>query len=54
MGQTLQVYIDSAKIAEYEKGVPSDLRFNALSFIGGGNVGENDKFYVSNVMIKKK
>jgi hypothetical protein len=53
-GQTLQVYIDGAKIAEYEKAVPSDLRFNALSFIGGGNVGENDKFYVSNVTIKKQ
>jgi hypothetical protein len=53
-GQALQVYIDGAKIAEYEKGVPADLRFNALSFIGGGNTGENDKFYVSNVTIKKE
>jgi hypothetical protein len=53
-GQALRVSINGTVIADYEKGVPADLRFNALSFIGGGNTGEHDKFYVSNITIKKE
>lgn len=53
-GERLQIAIDGVRIAEYEKGVPADLRFNALSFIAGGNVGEHDKFYVGNVTIRKE
>jgi hypothetical protein len=53
-GQALRVSINGTVIADYEKGVPADLRFNVLSFIGGGNTGEHDKFYVSNITIKKE
>ena len=53
-GQALRVFINGTRIADYEKGVPADLRFNALSFIGGGNTGEHDKFYISNITIKKE
>lgn len=49
--ETLQVFIDNNKIAEYEKAIPSALLFNALSFDCSGNSGENDKFYVSNIKI---
>jgi hypothetical protein len=51
--ETLQVFIDKTKIAEYEKAIPSALLFNALSFDCGGNSGENDKFYISNIKIAR-
>lgn len=51
--ETLQVFIDNNKIAEYEKAIPSALLFNALSFDCSGNSAENDKFYVSNIKISK-
>jgi len=49
--EMLQVFIDKTKIAEYEKAIPSALLFNAISFDCGGNSGENDKFYISNITI---
>jgi hypothetical protein len=48
----LQVFIDKTKIAEYEKAIPADHLFNAMSFTSG-NSGENDKFYISNIKITK-
>jgi hypothetical protein len=52
-GETLQVYIDNNKIAEYEKAIPAAHLFNALSFDSGGNSRENDKYYISNIKITK-
>ena len=53
-GETLQVFIDNNKIADYPKADPPDLLFTAVSFSAGGNYGENDKFYVSNIKISKE
>lgn len=53
-GDTLQVFIDTNKIADYPKAMPSDLLFNAVSFAVGANHGANDKFYVSNIKISKE
>ncbi|HEX7905336.1 MAG TPA: hypothetical protein VF487_15795 [Chitinophagaceae bacterium] len=50
--ETLQVFIDKIKIAEYEKAIPAAHLFNAMSFTSG-NPGENDKFYISNIKITK-
>jgi hypothetical protein len=52
MGETLRVFIDKNKIADYEKAIPAALLFNALSFTSG-NSGANDKFYISNIKITK-
>lgn len=52
MGETLQVFIDHNKIAEYEKAIPAAHLFNALSFFSY-NAGENDKYYISNIKITK-
>ncbi len=52
MGETLQVFIDNNKIAEYEKAIPAAHLFNALSFYSY-NPGTNDKFYISNIKITK-
>lgn len=55
ISETMQVFIDDNKIAEYEKAIPSDLLFNAMSFfILGSSHGENDKFYISNIKISKE
>ena len=51
--ETLQIFIDKTKIAEYEKGIPSALLFNALSFTHGRSDGETEKFYISNIKIIK-
>lgn len=53
-GETIEVFIDDSRIAEYQKAVPADLRFNAMSFRTGDNPGENDKFYVSKITIRKE
>jgi hypothetical protein len=51
--ETLQVFIDDTKIAEYEKAIPAAHLFNALSFDCNGNSAENDKYYISNIKITK-
>lgn len=50
-GETLQVFIDNNKIAEYEKAIPLAHLFNALSFDCAGNSTENDKYFISNIKI---
>ncbi len=50
--ETLQVFIDNTKIAEYEKAIPAAHLFNALSFYSY-NLGTNDKYYISNIKIMK-
>ena len=52
MGETLQVFVDKNKIADYEKAIPLAHLFNALSFYSG-NSEVNDKFYISNIKITK-
>lgn len=54
MEETLQVFIDKTKIAEYEKAIPAAHLFNALSFDCSGNSAENDKYYISNIKITKE
>ena len=51
--ETLQVFIDKTKIAEYEKAIPAAHLFNAMSFTSY-NSGENDKFFISNIKIVKE
>ena len=53
IGETLQVFIDKTKIAEYEKAIPAAHLFNAMSFYTGGGSSDNDKFYISNIKITK-
>jgi hypothetical protein len=53
MDETLQVFIDKNKIAEYEKAIPATHLFNALSFDCSGNSGEHDKYFISNIKITK-
>lgn len=50
-GELLQVLIDKNTIAEYVKGVPIDMSFNALSFSMANSGGENDKYLISNIRI---
>ncbi|HEX5169172.1 MAG TPA: hypothetical protein VFW11_08345 [Cyclobacteriaceae bacterium] len=53
-GEDLQLLIDNKTIAEYDKGVPAELLFNALSFDMSRSDGETEKFYVSNIKITKE
>jgi len=50
--ETLQVFIDKIKIAEYPNAIPAAHLFNTISFTSY-NSGENDKFYISNIKISK-
>jgi len=49
--EVLQIFIDKKMIAEYIKGIPAAMKFNALSFDMGASDGENDKYYISNIKI---
>jgi hypothetical protein len=51
--EVLQIFIDKKMIAEYTKGIPADMKFNALSFDMGSSDGENDKYYIGNIKITK-
>ena len=51
--EVLQVFIDKKMIAEYIKGIPADMKFNALSFDMSNSDGENEKYYISNIKITK-
>ena len=54
-GETLAIFIDKVKVAEYDKAIPSGLQFDGMSFsMGGSYVGPNDKFYVSNIKIVRE
>jgi hypothetical protein len=50
-GETLQLFVDKNKIAEYEKAIPAAHLFNAITFYSYGGNSENDKYYVSNIKI---
>jgi hypothetical protein len=49
----LRIFIDNKMIAEYIKGIPADMKFNALSFDMGSSDGENDKYYITNIKITR-
>ena len=51
--ETLQIFIDKNKIADYPKAIPSALLFNALSFTHVSSAGETEKYYISNIKITK-
>jgi len=52
-GEAIQFFIDKKMIAEYVKGMPSDMVFNALSFDMGRSDGETEKYYIGNIKITK-
>lgn len=52
-GESLLVFIDETKIAEYEKAIPLAQPFNTLSFDCSGNSAENDTYLISNIRIRK-
>ena len=54
MEEKLQVFIDDKKVGEYEKAIPLNHLFNALSFDCNGNEAENDKYFISNIKITKE
>ena len=49
-GDLLQVFIGQTKVAEYERGVPPGLQFDAMSFELTG-VSENDRMFIGNIRI---
>lgn len=51
--ETLQIFIDKNKIADYKKAIPSALLFNAISFTHVSSNGETEKYYISNIKITK-
>ncbi len=54
-GENLQIFIDSNKIADYDKAIPATLLLNAMSFfVMGGASEEKDKFFVSNIRISRE
>ncbi len=51
--ETLQIFIDKNKIADYKKAIPLALLFNAISFTHVSSNGETEKYYISNIKITK-
>jgi len=51
--EVLRIFIDKKMIAEYIKGTPADMQFNAISFDMAGSDNENDKYYVGNIKITR-
>jgi len=51
--EVLRIYIDKKLIAEYVKGIPADMKFNAFSFDMAGSDSEKDKYYIGNIKITR-
>ena len=51
-GDLLQVFIGQTKVAEYEKGIPAGLQFDAMSFDLTGTSAD-DKMFIGNIRIAK-
>jgi hypothetical protein len=49
-GDQLQVFIGQTKVAEYERGVPPGLQFDAMSFELAG-VSANDRMFIGNIRV---
>jgi len=52
--ETLAISINNKKMAEYSKGVPSDILFNYISFKHISSNGETEKYFISNIKIIKE
>ena len=51
-GDLLQVFVDQTKVAEYEKGIPPGLQFDAMSFELAGNAAlADERMFISNIRI---
>lgn len=53
MDETLQIFIDKSKVADYDKAIPSSLLFNAMSFTHGRSDSETEKYFIRNIKITK-
>ena len=51
--ESFQFLLDGKMIAEYNKGIPAGMLFNAVSFDMGRSDGETERYYVSNIKITK-
>ncbi len=49
-GDLLQVFIGQTKVAEYEKGIPAGLQFDAMSFDLTGNSAD-ERMFIGNIRI---
>jgi hypothetical protein len=51
-GDLLQVFVDQTKVAEYEKGIPPGLQFDAMSFSLSGNAAlPDERMFIGNIRI---
>jgi hypothetical protein len=50
-GDLLQVFVDQTKVAEYEKGIPPGVQFDAMVFDLGGNTAD-ERMFIGNIRIK--
>ena len=52
-GDLLQVFVDQTKVAEYEKGIPPGLQFDALLFqLTGNSALADERMFIGNIRIK--
>ena len=49
-GDLLQVFVGQTKVAEYEKGIPAGLQFDAMSFDLCGNSAD-ERMFIGNIRI---
>jgi hypothetical protein len=50
-GESLQVFIDDAKIYDIQSGVSDAVSFNSLKFIHGRSDAETERYFISNIKI---
>jgi len=54
-GETIRVFLGSNKIADFDKAMPANLLFNAMSFSVLGSAAEQkDKFYIGRIRISRE
>ena len=52
-GDLLQVFVGQAKVAEYEKGIPPGVQFDAMTFALSGNAAlPDERMFIGNIRIK--
>jgi hypothetical protein len=51
--EMLELYVDKKLIATFNKALPGDIQFNALSFWHGRSDSETEKYFISNIKITK-
>ena len=51
-GDLLQVFVGQTKVAEYEKGIPPGVQFDAMSFDLQGNTAfADERMFIGNIRI---